>query len=67
MLHDYSRTGYFPTYHHVAPYALGTFVGFLILKHREGHPLVSNIPRHVQALMWFLAPAMSLSVMVMSI
>ncbi|KAI1294868.1 Nose resistant to fluoxetine protein 6 [Halotydeus destructor] len=60
MLHEYSRIGYFPTYHHIAPYCLGTLVGYFILKYRENGP---KMPRMVQIVGWIVFPLMSTFVM----
>ena len=60
LLHEYAQFGYFPTYHHVAPYCLGTFIGYLILRHQKT-PFV--ISRWTQFLIWILAPVASLFVL----
>lgn len=60
LLHEYAQFGYFPTYHHIAPYCLGTFVGYLILRHQKTPFILS---RCTQCLMWILAPAASVGVL----
>jgi hypothetical protein len=60
LLHEYAEFGYFPTYHHIAPYCLGTFIGYLILRHQKTPFLIS---KWTQSILWVLAPASSLFVL----
>lgn len=60
LLHEYAEFGYFPTYHHIAPYALGTFVGYLILHHQK-KPI--KLTRLFQVIMWIITPACSMFIL----
>lgn len=60
-LHEYAQFGYFPTYHHVAPYAMGTFVGYLIVRHLS-KPI--RLSKPILILGWILSPIPSIWVLI---
>ena len=59
-LHEYAQFGYFPTYHHIAPYAMGTFIGYLIVRHLE-KPIRLSLSTLI--LGWIIAPICSIYVL----
>ena len=59
-LHEYAQFGYFPTYHHIAPYAMGTLIGYLIVRHLK-KPI--RLSQSTLVLGWILTPIPSIWVL----